>query len=135
MLAGAGEGRRSRSRRSLFDLRVRLSHGPYRHHWVGGLDGCEAGSSRRSRRWPAVEAQNLDAVLGALGRGDIEGALSLARDATDVSASIESGIRELGAGGGGAEVMTLPSLRGFLEEMGYSLSNLSELLTDNQQHW
>ena len=75
--------------------------------------------------------QNLDAVLSALGRGDIEGALDLARDATDVSASIESGIRGLGAGGGGAEVKQAANdLRGFMEEMGYSLSNLSELLTN-----
>ena len=74
--------------------------------------------------------QNLDAVLSALGRGDIQGALDLARDATDVSASIESGIRGLGAGGGGAGEQAANDLRGFMEEMGYSLSNLSELLTN-----
>ena len=76
--------------------------------------------------------QNLDAVLSALGRGDIEGALDLARDATDVSASIESGIRGLGAGssGGARRKQAANDLRGFMEEMGYSLSNLSELLTN-----
>lgn len=75
--------------------------------------------------------QNLDAVLSALGRGNIEEALSLARDATTVTPSIENGIRGLGASGGGGEVkQAATDLRGFFEEMGYSLSNLSELLTN-----
>ena len=76
-------------------------------------------------------SQSLDAVLSALGRGNIDEALSLARDATTVTPSIENGIRGLGASSGGAEVkQAATDLRGFFDEMGFSLSNLSELLTN-----